>query len=120
MIVPVGAAISTTIAVVALELSLPIASRALTEIELLPDERLVSVDDHVVLVGYDNDPIVAVEQVTTIVEASVAFVPVTVWVWLFVGVVTAFITGTDGGVVSSVIVSEYAPDQLPRLSEYLT
>ena len=76
--VPVGPVISTITAVVAVVLSLPIESKAFTEIELLPSDKAVRVHDHVVDVGYVTVPTVAVEQVTTIVEASVDLVPVKV------------------------------------------
>ena len=87
-------------------LSLPAASRAFTEIALLPDVRLVMVHDHVVVVGYVTTPTVAVEHVTTIDEASIAFVPVMVWLELPVGEVTAFIMGLAGAIVSSIMLSE--------------
>ena len=51
-------------------------------------------------------PIVAVLQVTIIVEVSIDFVPVIVCELTVVGLVTALMVGMAGGVVSSVIVDE--------------
>ena len=109
MIEPVGARASTTIVAVAEALSLPATSLAFTEIALLPDVRLVRAHDHVVAVGYVTAPIVAVGHVTIMEEASVAFVPVMVWLKLPVGEVTTFITGCAGAMVSRVTLIEAVP-----------
>ena len=61
-------------------------------------------------------PIVAVLQVTIIVEVSIDFVPVIVCELTLVGLVTALMVGTVGAVVSSVIVLLKLLDQLPAAS----
>ena len=111
-----GAVVSNNIAVVAAVLELPAASSAVTLKGFAPSTRL-TVTCQVVDEGYVK-PVLLV--LTLITAASVAFVPESSWVVIFVGEVTALITGTAGAVVSNTIAVVAAVLALPRASSAVT
>jgi len=111
-----GGIVSSVIEVVAAVLALPTASSAVTLKLFTPSIRF-TVTCQVVVVGKVT-PVVLVLTLRT--DASVAFVPVRSCVVTLVGEVTAFITGTVGGIVSKVIKVVAAVLALPTESYAVT
>ncbi|MCK9420715.1 MAG: hypothetical protein M0R70_15255 [Nitrospirae bacterium] len=84
------------------------ASVAVTVMALSPQARFVTVQLHVLAVGYVTTPGVAVVSTAIVTTAPVSMLPVMVWVVEYVGDVTGLML-TVGGTVSTVKVVSVNP-----------